>query len=59
MVECKDKEIQMVECKECTCNDKSAMPTIIVNITYNDNRVHEDECNYVDNVDMREADSDE
>ena len=49
----------MEECKECTCNDKSAMPTIIVNINYNDNRVHEDECNYVDNVDLRDADSDE
>lgn len=48
----------MEECKDCTCNEK-AMPTIIVNIHYNDNRVHEDECNYVDNVDMRDADSDE
>lgn len=48
----------MDECKDCTCNTK-AMPTITVTINYNDNRVHEDECNYVDNVDMRDTDSDE
>lgn len=45
-----------MECKEeCTCNKKE-MPTIVVNLYYNDNRVHEDECNYVDNVDMRDSD---
>ena len=49
----------MTECKECTCNTEKGMPKIVVNITYNDNRVHEDECNYVDNVDMRDSDSEE
>jgi hypothetical protein len=50
-----DKENQMEECKDCTCNSKDK-PTIIVNLYYNDNRVHEDECNYVDNVDLRDSD---
>ncbi len=50
----------MEECKNCECEchkeDGDKFPTIVVNLTYNDNRLNKDKSTYIDNVTM---DSDE
>jgi len=44
--------------EECKCGrhteeeQSNKMPTIVVNIYYNDNRVNEDNSNYIDEVKM-------
>jgi hypothetical protein len=46
-------------CENCSgaCEDekKVSLPNLVINITYNDQRVHEDQCNYVENVDLRDS----
>ena len=43
----------MKECKDCKSKEKKdVMPNITINITYNDNRVNEDNSNYIDEVKM-------
>lgn len=41
----------MSECKSCEHEEKNeTMPHIVININYYDNRVKEDNSNYIDNV---------
>jgi len=43
----------MSECKDCKTEDKNDMiPHIVININYYDNRVNEDNSNYIDEVIM-------
>lgn len=50
----------MEECEKCKDNcehsEEISMPNIVINITYNDNRVNKDESNYIDNVTMDSED---
>ena len=43
----------MEECKRHKEEEQvNKMPNIVINITYNDNRVNEDHSNYIDQVQM-------
>ena len=48
----------MSECENCKCRDDEMVMPIVINISFNDNRMDKDESTYVDNVIM-EADGDE
>ena len=50
MTDCKDK------CEEIKLD---SLPNIVINITYNDMRIEKDCSTMVDNVDMRENDTNE
>jgi hypothetical protein len=47
---------QMEKCNDCKdCKSDTQMetiPNVVINITYNDNRVNEDNSNYIDEVKM-------
>jgi hypothetical protein len=43
----------MTECKDCKQDEQTeVMPNIVINITYNDNRLNEDHSNYINTVSM-------
>jgi hypothetical protein len=53
---CKPRKVSHEDAnKEKDKNEKASMPNIVINITYNDNRVGKDESTYVDNVTMLDS----
>ncbi len=45
----------MCKCDIETLVEGKSIPNIVINITYNDNRLGKDECTYVDNVTMLDS----